>query len=413
MSKYTYKILKTLDLKTINFNIIDKKCDIINYIFNIDYKDHKYKNLKLDLKILKKIHNNNKPLIFTQKIYNIINFKKFIDKYNNYELNFDNLNKINFKNYNITHRDKLHKMIYNSSFVSVDIQHNAETIDLKYYDIYTEGFELTLYIPLDLEFDIEINLQNIIEIIILMSNIAKQTKTYTKPKIVMFLSKQKKYFPTEQNTVLSATNINSGASITGEIIYIWRYEEYKKVLIHELIHYFMLDYGYLNNKKLDDIPYKIFNINGNNVCNESFTETLATLIYLIYISKKDNINLNILINQEINFLALQVAKIIHHFDGNNNQESFKIEIKQTTSVVSYYILKFYLMNNLQQFIDIIYKNNFKCTDNSEFIILINNIFNNNIDNIDNINNLVNKYLIQIKNNNDKKFVYRTLRMCCN
>ena len=77
-----------------------------------------------------------------------------------------------------------------------------------------------------------------------------------------------------------------------------------------------------NNIKLRNKGSQSINIVGIDRCNESYTETLATLIYISYRSAFNSSNINTLFSNELKFLCLQTAKIINHFNGNNFSDLF-------------------------------------------------------------------------------------------
>ena len=64
---------------------------------------------------------------------------------------------------------------------------------------------------------------------------------------------------------------------------IWRKEEFYKVLIHELTHYFGVDFYITDNiyKKLEKHFGELINILGVDRINESYTETIALTIHSI------------------------------------------------------------------------------------------------------------------------------------
>ena len=65
-------------------------------------------------------------------------------------------------------------------------------------------------------------------------------------------------------------------------------------------------------------------------------------------------------NYEIKFLLFQCAKIFNFFGANKMTD--KIVFKQTTNVLSYYILKTYLLYNINDTINLINKFELRCVD---------------------------------------------------
>ena len=82
-------------------------------------------------------------------------------------------------------------------------------------------------------------------------------------KIYGFLTPFKKQLPGNQFTVISQNHCNSAVTFacasSGELL-IYRKEEWKKTLIHELFHSFCLDFSMSNYDKLKKNIKKLYNI---------------------------------------------------------------------------------------------------------------------------------------------------------
>ena len=118
------------------------------------------------------------------------------------------------------------------------------------------------------------------------NKIANKSK---KIKIHLLLTNAKKKF--EKNKILTPRNTNSGFTYTnGNNIFIFRKEEFGKVIIHELIHHDKLihndEFTNENKKKL----IKHFGITEDTILilNECIIEFWATLIHLAFVSCKYN-----------------------------------------------------------------------------------------------------------------------------
>ena len=236
--------------------------------------------------------------------------------------------------------------------------------------------------------------------------------------IILINTLFKKKIP-NQYTILGPREINSGVCIFNiRKILIFRKEESEKLLMHELCHLLNLDFSVV------DIPniHNILNLNPNieTRINESITEIFALIIHSIVVainlSNKKNYNLGTtLINYEINFNLIQIAKILNHFGFNNSYEFFcshKSNIfKQTTSVLSYFIVKTACLYNKKQFHDFFNNNftNFNYYDKSLAIenyksLVVQSLKNKEFH--DEINFIMNN--LQTKN----KLFLETLRMTC-
>lgn len=111
--------------------------------------------------------------------------------------------------------------------------------------------------------------------------------------IYITLNSEKKIFPVGK--VIDASNVNNGVTfyfrkheLEEKFIYIYRYEDMYKVLIHELIHYFKKDLDHVVNN--DNIIMSLFDVrdeSGEINLTEAYTETLACFIYVTRIVNKN------------------------------------------------------------------------------------------------------------------------------
>jgi hypothetical protein len=159
------------------------------------------------------------------------------------------------------------------------------------------------------------------------------------------------------NIEIGVDNINSAVTFVtptqnGNII-LYRKEEVLKVLIHELIHSNLSDLNLIkSNDKKDDFN-KLFCTNYVIEINEAYTESMATVIYLIYKSIYKNIDLNTLFKNEMkysNYICTQIFKFyniksINDIMKKNINEQCKSFFPQGSNLFSYYILKNILLRN--------------------------------------------------------------------
>lgn len=154
--------------------------------------------------------------------------------------------------------------------------------------------------------------------------------------------------------------INSGGTIHDNLksyIVLFRKEESDKVLIHELVHYLRLDFSmseiYWDNKfMISKSVIDEFNVN-HDYSKINLFEALTDCIGIIFngifnciISKS---NINDYIYTEYAYCLSTAHRIIRHSGFKNIHEFMnknnKSVLIQSTSVLSYYILKCSLMNN--------------------------------------------------------------------
>ena len=206
-------------------------------------------------------------------------------------------------------------------------------------------------------------------------------------------------------------------------IYIFRKEEHYKVLIHELIHACYKDQDMILSNENDSFS-KNFCINKQILLNESYTETIATILNLFYLhivlynfnskinSKKSNKltnkNMSILDNMYINetkYSFYTMAKILNFYKINSindftkyrNQKGCNTVFLQETNVFSYYIVKPLLLYNINKFSAFLnkYTDNFSVVSQDcvkYFSKMILNIIHNDI----NTKLIIKKLLVEFK-----------------
>jgi len=291
----------------------------------------------------------------------------------------DIINSYKLEKHSIKKYSKLNDLIYNNNFISDDIKLLANLSEL-YFEYYlTDNISIYLYY---IERKPDICL--ILKIVKLIRYLGSNNDHLT---LIIFYGNQRKQL-TQQNKI-TCENVNSGSCIRGDSIMIWREEEFYKVLIHEMIHFVSLD--------KPDLDYKYnfkFNIKGENSLNESYTEFLAITINSIVASELLHEDIDMILTYEFYFSLFQIAKICNFFGIEYIEDLFNMTKKtkfiQTTSVFSYYIIKFLLLCDW---------NNFLQNENIDYNKIISNR---------NCYQLVNEQIKKIKK--DDNFIYLTMRM---
>lgn len=431
MNKYTTKIKTFLDLhldsKQINKSIINyNQNQIIKKFIEIFRNQYVTNNIApinlIKSEKIKKMHeyedNSLLHIILANTFENDSNFsnKEFF-----YNWIRENASKIKITNekfseyhnilFNPTeNRKELHKIMYEGIFVSADILHHSESEDLNYKIYSNSNTELHIYYP---DSNVGPDIQIILRIIDFYRSLTNKVDMYV--KIVVFYGEQKKYFPKLKNQSICSDNVNSGATTTtatsSELIQIWRKEEFYKVLIHELIHYFKIDFYIQNSiyKVLNNHFQNFITIKGIDRINESYTETLATVIHCCFYAVYNNMNFSDVFSYELLFSYLQVAKILNHFECKKYDDLLSTKFIQTTSAFSYYIIKCMFMEHLQIMLDFWTTNDFTIlksnTVQSNYVELYKNIVK-----FESLNKkLINK-IIDIIHEHPICFAIKTMRM---
>jgi hypothetical protein len=157
--------------------------------------------------------------------------------------------------------------------------------------------------------------------------------------------------------------INTGATYrhTCDTLTIWRKEEPSKTFLHELMHAFSFDFH--DDPGTNDWMQRHFAIEpGTSVLFfEAYVETWATILNVYSIGAQnqlDDVALSTLLAHEIKFVLWQVAKILFHsgfqtiqtfFKRDCGQTVSKTKFKQTTSVLSYFIIRSIHLWNVEWF----------------------------------------------------------------
>lgn len=202
--------------------------------------------------------------------------------------------------------------------------------------------------------------------------------------IILYLTNIKKLFPQSTDTILNEDNVNSGVTFLSEdekTIIIYRKEELYKVLLHELIHYYEIDFHnydnkfdkYFINKFNIQVKSPVKNINNPLALYEAYTDSVACYGHLItnVLFKNKYGDLNTLIKQSLTkekkHYMLQAAKVYKF--GN---------LSEDTHCFSYYIVKACIFKNFDKFIQFVAKQGLLLnnrTKHESFITFVKEIMN--------------------------------------
>jgi len=250
-------------------------------------------------------------------------------------------------------------------------------------------------------------------------------------KFIIFLTKQEKEIDDtlEHHQHFRTININTAVT-NGRDIIIYREQELLKSVFHELIHFHQLDFRSFPNSQVEHtiLAYlkKTHNIADNNeyLLYECITETLANILNNIYSRGTKNIYTfqNNLID-EIIFSTFQVSKILQICKYTSWEEFTLLEthkpnskkhFKQDSCVFSYYILKLYLLLNLNEYWHNILDNHLKFNPTPENFNKLIALFEQGRNNTT-LARIINSLLLNhsSKNKYSKKTkINKTLRMTC-
>lgn len=181
--------------------------------------------------------------------------------------------------------------------------------------------------------------------------------------INIFFTPFKKKLPHMANLSIDPVHVNTGFTIPNcygnNEITIYRYEEWIKVMTHELIHNLNLDFSTMNINDIKTKLQKKYYINSKFDLFETYTEVWAEIIYIALISfipfdkinneKEFLKNFNNTMDIEKQYSINQANKIFKFYENK--------EYYENTNVFCYYILKSLLINNWNLFLKWCKKNN--------------------------------------------------------
>ena len=236
--------------------------------------------------------------------------------------------------------------------------------------------------------------------------------------IIYFPTKFKKKIPSDD--IFKPVNINSGYSVLHRFSLIFREEENRKVIVHELIHQLGID-------KTFDLIYNFnesfpFNIKKNNnvvLFNETFVEVSTNLIMIGIKSIEENKNPLKIFTKEKEFAFTQTAKILKLSGFNdynefiNNTTSNKLKYIDT-NIFAYYIARAIIFCYFDEYIKLltnydtnpVFFNPNILYNKKLYSLIINFILNKGVD--QKFISTINNYFKTINKNN--KIMYQTLRM---
>jgi hypothetical protein len=193
------------------------------------------------------------------------------------------------------------------------------------------------------EFDLHNRMKMIVYII---EYLKVKTNNNKNMKIYLILSNLEKKFPVESK-IMNVKNANSGYTDSSkDIIFIWRKEEFEKVIFHELIHFFNLD-------KREDHTHDIINTDGPHLYFEALTDFKGIIYHLLYLSLMTRRRIKNLLEYELGFIRNQAMVLNKIWDLGNWTKTPNVLIQQKTAAFSYYILKYlmfeyFLINEIEE-----------------------------------------------------------------
>jgi hypothetical protein len=338
---------------------LKKKC--------IEHKEHSKKTNK----IIKKLYND----IYTG--YKFVNDIKIKNEKNNYNVQIKKINNLNDipkpKNMSLNGiPDNIKKIINDNS--KTEISYTFSLFDRKIKIHFIDENPITIK---------EIQVYNsYIEYILIWLYIVNKYSSHKCSKqlnIYLYLTSLRKELPTQKDIILNENNVNTAFTTTCPIdseIIVYRKEEWFKVMIHETIHNFSLDFSGLDVNECHEKILSIFPVKSEVNLYEAYTEVWAEIMNALFCSfnklddKKDIeqfiINSEFFLYFERSYSFFQLVKTLNFmgltykdlysssFESKMKREKY---YKEDSNILSYYIITTILLNNYEGFLSWCEENN--------------------------------------------------------
>jgi hypothetical protein len=196
--------------------------------------------------------------------------------------------------------------------------------------------------------------------------------------IYLYLTKEKKTLPAKKTTDITAENVNTGFTFgcsQNNEIYVYREEEWAKVLTHECIHALGADFASIPalNALVNRRIWRFFGVPSSTPTPtptqpkdlriyEAYTETWATIIDILFTVPPSHTKkaLETVILKEREWALTQTVKIMEWFGLNNGMTRISAEkqlmMKEKVTLYSYYVLKSRFLFSLPAFFEFCLKN---------------------------------------------------------
>lgn len=202
-----------------------------------------------------------------------------------------------------------------------------------------------------------------------------------KMDIYIYMTDLKKKLPENSGQTIGVENVNTAFTTSCKDdteIHLFREEEWFKVLIHETFHNFGLDFSAFNKTKSQELMSRIFCIKTSFLLYESYTETLAEIIAIIFDKTPKWNNFRAQVIKEQKFSIMQCCKILNYMgltykslscnDMGSGAVLLRKKYREDSAVFSYYVIKSILLFYIDEFTewcDIYNENTLRFADGSK------------------------------------------------
>jgi hypothetical protein len=280
--------------------------------------------------------------------------------------------------------------LFSSSAFPEQVRNHIDNVSSNYisYSFSLFGREIKIILIVE-ELNPEINIEKyndcINKVLCWFSFITKHATSKCSKTLTVFIyfTSLNKLLPPTNIHILDENNVNTAFTYTclpsSEIV-IFRKEEWLKVLMHETMHNFALDFSDMNFKYVDENVNELFPVMTKGNSFEAYTEIWAELLnaafcsyYMVDIELKDikkekeflN-NFEFFMEFERIFGFFQMVKVLDfmgldysdlYSSSEKSQIMRKTLYKEKSNVLSYYVIRVILISNFQGFLKWCSENN--------------------------------------------------------
>ena len=269
--------------------------------------------------------------------------------------------------------------------------------------------------------------RHIMRILLFLENYRSKNCKTNKLEVTFFMTPFKKILPNTRTQILAGEHVNGGYTIPCQNyskIFIWRKEEFFKVLIHEAIHSMGIDISTMdlntihsNMQYLFPLNYKQTEFNLGEAYTEFWTEIINIVYYIVLYSKskREKYPLSKMINifDKLYFvekiwgftrstLILDYMRLTYSDLISGDPKKLKNYIEKS-NFFSYFIMKMLFMYDHNRFIDLCVKNNVNL-----FLVANDNREYSNIKKIDTIFSFIKYYYNKKELIKNYKILYNIL-----
>lgn len=210
-------------------------------------------------------------------------------------------------------------------------------------------------------------MQHILQVLFVLNHFSHKTCMKSREfNIYLYMTPFMKVLPCCNKTI-GADNVNTGVNIKDRVcssshpeemneITIYREEDWFKVLIHESIHSFRLDFPHAAKEEI----YTLFPVKSEVNLFEAYTEFWAEMLNMLFCaiamerrSQFDKVIdiMNLMIQVEKRFSLFQAVKVLQHM-GLRYEDIIRgvTGYAEESNVLAYFILKLCLMNHYNDFV---------------------------------------------------------------